>query len=75
MGNKSKTQGKKQSQKWESRRDLMGARQPRATGGVPAKAQWAGKQPKAISPKVGEERRRLPVLWDSSRRGTLRAAP
>lgn len=76
------------AKKWRAQRNMVGAQQPRATSGVPVKAQWGGKRPKALSPKARVTvpgsptplrrvpmRTALPVLWDSARRGTFKAAP
>lgn len=46
MGNKSKTQGKKQDKKWAQRRDMGKARQPKSW------TQWAGMQPRALAPQM-----------------------
>ena len=61
MGNKSKTNGKKQSAKWTQRRDMAKARQPKKW------TQWGGMAP--ASPSGGKA---LPVIHDSAKYGTLR---
>ncbi|MFZ5440432.1 MAG: hypothetical protein ACOZQL_10505 [Myxococcota bacterium] len=87
MGNKSKvsrhnTRTKNSSGEvvtvkgWRNNRNLVGARPPRAHGGV-----WSGLQEKRIAPLVTYVRRSgaaeklrlgLPVIWASNRYGTLR---
>ena len=90
MGNKSKTNGAKQSAKWAERRNMAKARQPKSW------TQWGGMASEAAAPvkstritgghvvanlspatRVGRQlhmRMGLPVLHNSSRAGTYRNA-